>query len=362
MELFRHNNLRSLSAIRLLAEEISRISHKPIRLMEVCGGHTMAIQRFGLRSLLPASINLVSGPGCPVCVSSQRYLDASIELSKIPGVIITTYGDLIRVPASNSSLEKERSKGSDIRIVYSVSEAVGLAKQYPEKHVIFLGIGFETTAPASAWAIEEADRLGLQNFFLFSAHKLMPPVLKALVDEKLQIDGFIAPGHVTTITGTGIYEFLVREYGKGVVVTGFEPLDLMQAVLRHVIQAESGNPVLENQYTRVVKPEGNRKALALLDRIFKPEDDYWRGLGMIPLSGLRLREEFRSRDAMLHFAIREKESTEPKGCICGDILKGVRQPSDCLLFNRLCTPGNPVGACMVSGEGSCAIAYKYNRN
>jgi hydrogenase expression/formation protein HypD len=330
--------------------------------MEVCGGHTMAIQRFGLTSLLPGNIQLVSGPGCPVCVSSQRYLDACVELSRLPNVIITTYGDLIRVPASRSSLEKERSKGADIRIVYSVSESLALASQNPSKKIVFLGIGFETTAPASAYTVDEACRLGLQNFFLLSAHKLMPPALRALVDEELKIDGFIAPGHVSSITGTGIYEFLVKDYGKGVVVTGFEPMDLMQSVLQLVTQAETENPQLVNQYKRVVKAEGNRKALTLLNKVFKPADDYWRGLGIIPLSGLQLSNEYTQFDARSHFSIHERESTEPKGCICGEILKGVKQPLDCQLFNRSCTPDNPVGACMVSSEGSCAIAYKYNRN
>lgn len=362
MELLQYNNLRNRTVILQLAREICAISTKPVRLMEVCGGHTMAIHRFGLTYLLPDTVQLVSGPGCPVCVSSQRFLDACIELSRLPDVIITTYGDLIRVPASQSSLEKERSKGGDIRIVYSVSEALELAVQHPDKQVVFLGIGFETTSPASAYAVYEADRQGLYNFFLFSAHKLMPPALRALADEELQIDGFIAPGHVSSITGTGIYEFLVKDYKKGVVVTGFEPLDLMQSVLRLVIQAEAGKPTLENQYKRVVKSAGNSKAQALLDRVFKPADDYWRGLGVIPLSGLQLQHAYQHHDACIHFNIPERESTEPKGCICGDILKGVKEPYDCPLFVQSCTPDNPVGACMVSGEGSCAIAYKYSRN
>jgi len=362
MELFQHNNLRNRTAIRQLAAEIRTISRKPVRLMEVCGGHTMAIHRFGLTALLPEWVELVSGPGCPVCVSGQRYLDGCIWLSRLPGVIIATYGDLIRVPASFSSLEKERSRGGDIRIVYSVTEALSLARENPGKSIVFLGIGFETTAPASAFAIREAMRQNLANFFLFSAHKVMPPALRALVDEELRIDGFIAPGHVSSITGTGIYRFLPEEYGKGVVVSGFEPMDMMLSVLGLVKMFESGPPAVENQYKRVVKNEGNRKALDLLDEVFEPSDDLWRGLGMIPLSGLQLQSTFQQHDARIHFKVPEMESTEPKGCICGEILKGLKRPAECPLFRNVCTPDNPVGACMVSGEGSCAIAYKYTRH
>jgi len=361
MELFNHNNLRNRAAIKKIAGEICDISLTPVRLMEVCGGHTMAIHRFGLKSLIPENVELLSGPGCPVCVSSQRYLDGCVELSRIPGVIITTYGDLIRVPASNSSLEQERSLGGDIRIVYSINEALTLAEIHPERKVVFLGIGFETTSPASAYAMVYAKRKDLHNFFLFSAHKVMPPALNALVDEELKIDGFIAPGHVSSITGVEIYRFLPDQYRKGVVVSGFEPLDLMQSILLLVKQYENNTPMVENQYRRVVRPEGNRKALELLDEVFEPVDDHWRGLGVIPDSGLQPRPEYSRFDARKHFSLSEKDSQEPKGCICGEILKGLKTPKDCPLFNTACTPDNPVGACMVSGEGSCAIVYKYNR-
>lgn len=362
MELSRHNHLRSRPAILHVAREIRTISRKPVRLMEVCGGHTMAIHRFGLPSLLPETVSLISGPGCPVCVTSQRYLDTSLWLSRQPGVILATYGDLIRVPASSSSLEKERSLGGDIQMVYSVTEALALARTHPFKKIIFLGIGFETTAPASAYAIREAQRSNLSNFFLFSAHKLMPPALRALVDEAVQVDGFIAPGHVTSITGTGIYDFLPARYGKGVVVSGFEPLDVMQSVLQLVRMAEAGTPAVENQYRRAVKPEGNRKAQELLNEVFEPADEIWRGIGEIPSSGLQLRASYRSHDVRFCFDIPELESQEPRGCICGEILKGLKQPEQCPLFNRVCSPANPVGACMVSGEGNCAIVYKYKRS
>ncbi|MBL7137470.1 MAG: hydrogenase formation protein HypD [Bacteroidales bacterium] len=362
MELFSHNHLRNREAIRKLADEIQSVSKKPVRLMEVCGGHSMAIYRFGIKSLLPATIELLSGPGCPVCVSSQQYLDGCLELSRQKDVMIATYGDLIRVPGSSSSLERERSRGADIHIVYSVTEAISLARKNPEKKVVFLGIGFETTAPASAYAVLQARNQGLQNFFLFSAHKVMPPALRALVDEHLKIDGFIAPGHVSSITGTEIYRFLSEQYGKGVVVSGFEPLDLMQSILLLVRQAERAEPAVENQYKRVVRPEGNRKALGLLDTVFELADDHWRGLGIIPLSGLQLRDEYSRWDARKHFELPASAWKEPAGCICGEILKGLKTPKECPLFDRTCTPANPIGACMVSSEGSCAIVYKYNRN
>ncbi|MFH1160732.1 MAG: hydrogenase formation protein HypD [bacterium] len=361
MEIF-PSNFRNKAAIQGLSREIHRISRKRVKLMEVCGGHTMAIHRFGLRSMLPATVELLSGPGCPVCVSSRQYLDGCVELSRHEDVIIATYGDLIRVPASASSLEKERSRGGDIRIVYSVMEALALAKQNPDKKVVFLGIGFETTAPASAYDVSAARERNLANFFLFSAHKVMPPALRALVDEQLKIDGFIAPGHVSSITGTEIYRFLPETYGKGVVVSGFEPMDVMQSIHSLVKQFEEGRPTVENQYTRVVKPTGNAKALRLLETVFEPADETWRGLGMIPLSGLELRSEFESFDARKYFALKKSHWKEPAGCICGEILKGLKTPQQCALFAASCTPASPVGACMVSAEGSCAIVYKYNRD
>jgi hydrogenase expression/formation protein HypD len=350
---------RKKDLILALSAELKKISSKEITLMEVCGGHTMAIHRFGLLSLLPANIRLLSGPGCPVCVSSQHFLDTAIAYSKIPGTIITTYGDLIRVPGSNGSLEKEKANGHDIRIIYSTLEAVDLARENPDKKIVFLGIGFETTAPATAASIVEAAKAGLNNFFVLSAHKVMPPVMKALVEEGVKIDGFIAPGHVSAITGTEIYNDLAMKYGLGVVVAGFEPVDLMQAILMLVRQFESGRPAVEVQYQRVVQGGGNKIARELLSRVFEPKDDRWRGLGMIPLSGLKIRDEFAEFDAERHFNIHVPESSEPKGCICGSILRGLKTPADCGLFASRCTPADPVGACMVSGEGTCATYYKY---
>lgn len=327
--------------------------------MEVCGGHTMAIHRFGLHSLLPLNIRLLSGPGCPVCVSSQHFLDTAIAYSKIPEAIITTYGDLIRVPGSITSLEKERANGNDIRIIYSILEAIEIAKINPERPVIFLGIGFETTAPATATAIVQAKEENIHNFFVLSAHKVMPPVMKALVVEGIKIDGFIAPGHVSAITGVGIYRDLVSEFGLGVVVSGFEPVDIMQAILMLTQQIESGSPKVEIQYKRIVHPEGNKIAQVMLERVFELKDDSWRGLGIIPESGLKIRNDFSSFDAEKQFIVNMPQPVEPMGCICGSILRGLKTPNDCKLFAKKCTPSDPIGACMVSAEGTCATYYKY---
>ncbi len=350
---------RKKELILSVSERLKSISKKDIVLMEVCGGHTMAIHRFGLTSLLPSTIRLISGPGCPVCVSSQHFIDMAMAYSKIPGVIITTYGDLIRVPGSLTSLERERANGSDVRIVYSVLESLEIAKSNPDKKVVFLGIGFETTAPLTAAAILQAQKENIPNFFVLSAHKVMPPVMKALVDEGVKIDGFIAPGHVSAITGTAIYEELASVCGLGVVVSGFEPVDMMQSVLMLTQQIESGIPKVEVQYQRVVHSDGNKVAQQVLKDVFKLRDDSWRGLGIIPLSGLKIREELSAFDAEKHFTVDVPESTEPRGCICGQILRGLKTPVDCPLFAKKCTPSDPVGACMVSGEGTCATYYKY---
>jgi len=350
---------RNKELILAVSQELKTISKKEITLMEVCGGHTTAIHRFGLHSLLPSNIRLLSGPGCPVCVSTQHFLDTAIACSKIPGTIITTYGDLIRVPGSVSSLEKEKANGQDIRIIYSVLEAVEFARKNPEKRVIFLGIGFETTAPATAAAIIEAKKEKLSNFFVLSAHKVMPPVMKALVEDGVKIDGFIAPGHVTAITGTAIYNDLASVSGLGVVIAGFEPADLMQAILMLVRQVESGSPKVEIQYQRVVHSEGNKIAQGLIAKVFELKDDQWRGLGVIPKSGLKIRDDFSSFDAEKHFKVTVPEPAEPKGCICGLVLRGLKTPNECSLFATTCTPSDPVGACMVSTEGTCATFYKY---
>lgn len=350
---------RNRELILSVAGKLKEISSKPIVLMEVCGGHTMAIQRFGLLALLPPTIHLISGPGCPVCVSSQHFIDTAMAYSKVGNVIITTYGDLIRVPGSSTSLEKERANGSDVRIIYSVLEALEIARCNPGKKVVFLGIGFETTAPATAAAILQAKKESISNFFVLSAHKVMPPVMEALVKEGVTLDGFVAPGHVTAITGTAIYAELASVYGLGVVVSGFEPADMMQAVLMLVQQIEAGTPKVEVQYQRVVQHEGNKIAQQMLSEVFELRDDQWRGLGVIPKSGLKIREAYAGFDAALQFDVEVPASSEPKGCICGLILRGTKTPVDCALFGKKCTPSDPVGACMVSGEGTCATYYKY---
>ncbi len=352
---------RDKELVRLFAEEIKKISTKHVKLMEVCGGHTMSIQKFGIPDLLPSTVELISGPGCPVCVTSRGYIDQAIAYCRLADVIIATYGDLIRVPGSTSSLEKERALGADIRIVYSVLDALMIARENRSKKVVFLGIGFETTAPGSAAAIIKASMAGLRNFYVYSAHKVMPPAMEALIDEGVQINGYLGPGHVSTITGEKIYYDIPKKYGLGVVISGFEPVDVMQSILMLVQQIESNQPKVEIQYTRVVKPEGNIKAQQMLEEVFEPRDDWWRGLGVLKDSGLKIRENYQTHDAEKMIEVVVEETIEPKGCICGPILKGIKKPKDCKLFGTVCTPSDPVGSCMVSNEGSCAAFYMYNR-
>lgn len=344
-----------------LAKEIRKISKKPVSFMEVCGGHTMSIQRYGIPAIIPDNISLLSGPGCPVCVSSRQFIDQSIAYARLDDVIITTYGDLIRVPGSTSTLDQEKARGADIRIVYSVLDAIKIAKLNPDKKVIFLGIGFETTAPASAVAILNAERDHINNFFLFSSHKVMPPAMAALIDEGVKIDGYIAPGHVSTITGSGIYEAIASRYKLACVISGFEPVDLMQSIYMLVRQMENNDPKVEIQYKRAVKAEGNEKAQKMLSDVFELRDDWWRGLGVLEKSGLKPNEKYARFDAEKNFTVVVEETREDKGCICGEILKGLITPKDCELFGKACTPNEPVGACMVSHEGACHAYYRYNR-
>ncbi len=352
---------RDRELVLKLAAEIRLVSRHPITLMEVCGGHTMSIQRFGIPSLLPGTIRLLSGPGCPVCVTGRRFIDQAVAYSRLPGVIISTYGDLIRVPGSTSTLDRERAGGADIRIVYSVMDAVETARIHPDRKVIFPGIGFETTTPATAAAIQWAAASGLRNFLVLSSHKVMPPAMEALVGSGARIDGYIAPGHVSTITGTAIYQDIPDKHGLGCVISGFEPLDLMESILMLVRQLENRKPAVEIQYKRAVKPEGNARARAIIDDVFEPRDDWWRGLGVLPASGLGIRDAYREYDAEFMIPVDVEPTREDKGCLCGEILKGLRNPKDCALFAKACTPQNPVGACMVSNEGACHAYYRYNR-
>lgn len=340
-----------------LAEEIRRLVTKPVRLMEVCGGHTRAIRQFGIPSLLPESLSLLSGPGCPVCVTSRQYIDQAIALAD--EAVICSYGDLMRVPGSASSLEQAKASGKDIRLVYSSLEALKTAITSPGRKVVFLGIGFETTAPATAAAIIRAAKLRVNNFSVLSAHKVMPPAMEAIVDAGVQIDGYICPGHVSAIAGTQMYTPMVDRYGLGCVVSGFEPLDILQSVLMLARQVITGKPKVEIQYTRAVKADGNPIALAVMNEVFETEDTWWRGLGVIKDSGLRNRADYKIFDASRVFSLPGSDLPEPEGCICGDILKGTRTPNHCRLFGKKCTPENPVGACMVSSEGTCQTYYQY---
>ncbi|MEI6899331.1 MAG: hydrogenase formation protein HypD [Bacteroidota bacterium] len=351
---------RDQELVLSLSEKIHRVSKKPVAFMEVCGGHTMAVHRYGLHALLPATVKLLSGPGCPVCVTATSFIDTALELSRIPSNIITTFGDLIRVPGTFTSLEKERMNGGDIRIVYSILDAIALAHANPAKNIIFLGIGFETTAPATAAGIKKAALERLSNFSVLSSHKIMPPVMEALINEGVKLNGYIAPGHVSAITGSSIYNKIAEVYRLGVVISGFEPADILQSILMLVEQVENDRPAVEIAYKRVVKHEGNLIAQQLLNDIFEPADDWWRGFGIIPGSGLKIRQKYEEWDAIKKFPVNIPIPKEPKGCICGDILKGVKTPKECPLFGKVCNPENPVGACMVSGEGSCGTWFKYH--
>lgn len=355
------DEFRNKDIVQYFAGQIKNISTRPIRIMEVCGGHTMSIQKFGLPYLLPDNVELVSGPGCPVCVTSREYIDRAVAYSRLDDVIITTYGDLIRVPGSTSTLEKEKASGADVRIVYSILDAMLIAKKNRRKKVVFLGIGFETTAPSSAAGILKSRTAGLKNFFVYSAHKVMPPAMEALIDEGVNIDGYIGPGHVSTITGDGIYMDIPKKYHMGVVISGFEPVDLMQSIHMLVQQIENNDPKVEIQYTRVVKPEGNVVAQQMLEEVFEPRDDWWRGLGILKDSGLKINKKYEMHDAEKMIEVEVEPTIEPKGCICGLILRGEKKPRDCGLFGNICTPSDPVGACMVSSEGSCQAYYLYNK-
>jgi len=345
---------------RKLVEQITNLSKTKIRLMEVCGTHTMSIFRNGIRKLIPETISLLSGPGCPVCVTAQKEIDAFIEISQKPDTIITTFGDLMRVPGTGSSLQKERAGGKDIRIVYSTFDAIEIARKNPDKRIVFLGVGFETTAPTVAASILSARDIKINNYFVYSAHKTVPRALFALMKtEGIKIDGFLLPGHVSVIIGTGAYLPFFNQFQMPCVVAGFEPSDILQAVLMLVEQIENKTPGLENAYKRAVSFEGNEKAVRIMNDVFEPADVAWRGIGIIPGSGLKIRDQFSDYDAMKKFEISEKDSKEPKGCACGEILTGLKTPVECPLYKKICTPVDPIGPCMVSSEGTCAAYYKY---
>ncbi len=329
--------------------------------MEVCGTHTAAFFRSGLRGLLPLNVRLLSGPGCPVCVTPVGFVDQAVALAQQKQAIITTFGDMLRVPGSDVSLEQARATGAAVRMVYSPEDALALAEKTPAREVVFLGVGFETTAPGVAWTIKEARRKNVRNFSVLCAHKTMPQAMRALlVAGDVRIHGFICPGHVSVITGAGLFSFIPKEYKIPCVVSGFEAGDLAAAVAMLLRQRNEGRAELEIQYRRCVYMEGSAPALALLDEVFEPADVAWRGLGVIPGSGLALRAEFAAWDAERKFpGLTLPAPREPAGCRCGDVLRGVCLPPDCPLFRRRCSPTTPVGSCMVSSEGACAAWFKY---
>ena len=353
---------RDAAMSRKLIKKIKATSTKKIRLMEVCGTHTVSIFRSGIRSLLPDTITLLSGPGCPVCVTSQTEIDTFVELAKEDEVIVSTFGDLMRVPGTASSLQKESAEGCDIRVVYSTMDAIELAVKNPHKKVVFLGVGFETTAPTIAAAIQIASQKKLNNFFVFSAHKLVPPALEALMSATdVQVDGFILPGHVSVVIGTDAYKSFFKKYRLPSAISGFEPVDILQVICLLVDQLETGAPQLTNAYGRAVTNAGNVAAKKLLGKIFTESDVAWRGIGIIPRSGLKIRASYASYDAEKMFKVRRPESLEPKGCACGDVLRGIMTPPQCPLYKTRCTPMDPVGPCMVSTEGTCAAYYRYHK-
>ena len=343
-----------------LIKSIQALAPEHATLMEVCGTHTVSIARNGIRDLMPEGCRLASGPGCPVCVTSNRDIDAVIALTRIPNVIITTFGDMTRVPGSSSSLLKEQAAGRDIRIVYSPLDALTIAKENPEKEVIFVGVGFETTTPLVAMAIKRAKAMGLKNFTVFAAHKNMPNAMDVLMrDPDLKVDALILPGHVSTIIGVAPYQFLADKYGIPGVITGFEPLDILQGIAMIMRQLHEGRSDIENAYARGVMHDGNPVALKAIDDVFDTCTAVWRGLGPIEGSGYCIREEYADFDALRRFQPDIEKTVEPRGCRCGDVLRGIMAPNECPLFRKVCTPENPVGPCMVSGEGSCAAYYRY---
>ena len=333
---------------------------RQVTLMEVCGTHTVSIARNGIRSLMPENVRLASGPGCPVCVTSNHDIDKVIALARIPGVIITTFGDMTRVPGSTSSLLAEQANGADVRIVYSPLDALRIAQENPESQVVFVGVGFETTTPLVAMAIKRAAAAGLKNFSVYAAHKNMPGALEAIVnDPELKVDALILPGHVSTIIGAEPYRFLAERYGIPGVITGFEPNDMLQGIAMIMRQIAERRADIEIAYSRGVMQEGNPTALAAIDEVFETVPANWRGIGEIPGSGYRIRDEFADFDAMRRLAPEVEPTVEHTGCRCGDVLRGIITPADCPLFRKACSPENPIGPCMVSSEGACAAYYRY---
>lgn len=356
------NSFRDKDKILALSQIIKQRSKKPLNIMEICGGHTHSIMKFGLPQLVGENINFIHGPGCPVCIMPRSRIDEAIAIASIDGVIFCTLADMLRVPGSKGSLSELRADGADIRALYSPLDTITIAKENPDKKVVFFAIGFETTTPMSAVVVKQAVELNLQNLFIHINHVTVPAPVRAIMSDKdVKIDAFLGPSHVSVITGSKIYEELANEFKTPIAVSGFEPLDLMDSILNLVNQHENGTHKVYNEYARVVSQDGNLKAKELIDRYFQPCDFEWRGLGVIKDSGLRLRDEFSYLDAKKYFNVEVGESKESKACICGEILRGKAKPYDCKVFGKVCNPQNPIGSCMVSGEGACAAYYKYSK-
>jgi hydrogenase expression/formation protein HypD len=345
-----------------LRERIARVASRlgPTTLMEVCGTHTMSIARYGIKELLPDNVRLISGPGCPVCVTPIDYVDHALAIARRPEVVITTFGDMVRVPGSSSSLAMEMARGARVQVVFSSLDALKLAQAHPEKQVVFLAVGFETTAPTVAATVRAAATAGVENFSLLCAHKTIPMALAFLAGGRAALDGLLCPPHVSAIIGTEPYEAVVAR-GISCVVAGFEPLDVLLSVAMLLEQRAAGVARVENEYRRVVQPHGNERARAVMEQVFEPCDAEWRGLGALAGSGLRLRSELSRFDAARRFVVEVEPAREPVGCRCGEILTGAVDPEGCPLFGATCTPDDPVGACMVSSEGTCAARFRYGQ-
>ena len=356
---FRNGNLA-----RRMATEITNISKgQKFKFMEVCGGHTHTIFKHGIEDILPENIELIHGPGCPVCVLPMGRIDDAIAIAKTEGTIFTTFGDMMRVPGSQGSLLDAKAAGADVRFIYSPLDALKIARQNPKKEVVFFAIGFETTAPSTAVTLLQAKKEDIQNFSVFCNHVTIIPTIKAILDSPdLRLDGFIGPGHVSMVIGLRTYQFIARDYQKPVVISGFEPLDIIQSILMLLKQYQTGKVVVENQYKRVVRPEGNLKSLEVMTQTMELRPYFeWRGLGFITHSALKIRSDFAQWDAEERFEVPGLQVADPKACQCGEVLKGVIKPWECKVFGTACTPETPIGSCMVSPEGACAAYFNYGR-
>jgi hydrogenase expression/formation protein HypD len=354
---------RDQKVAQRLVDEIKRTVTRPCVLMEVCGGQTHSIVRYGLDNLLPEKVELVHGPGCPVCVTSLEMIDRAHAIARRPDVIFCSFGDMLRVPGSNADLFRIKSEGGNVRVVYSPLDCLKIARANPDKNVVFFAIGFETTAPANAMVVWQAREQGIRNFSVLVSHVLVPPAMRGILDSpNNRVQGFLGPGHVCAISGWTEYEPIVEQYRVPIVITGFEPIDILQGILMCVRQLERGRAELENAYVRAVQREGNVSARHMIDRIFRVRDRAWRGLGVIPQSGFGLSEEFSEFDAEQLFDVRNIYATEPAVCMSGSILQGLKKPLDCPAFGKECTPETPLGATMVSAEGACAAYYNHGRH